>query len=257
MKIITVSDLHGKDVWKTINPFDWDKIVFLGDYVDGAYKSVKQVSKIDSLYRVLIDPVQGVSNSEMIYNLSEIIQLKKKYPDKIELLWGNHDVQYLYLIKNNMLQSHMMCSGYRTAIQYDIANIFYDNRNLFKISYQYKNYLWSHAGITPIAYDVYFKKLINDNFDIMSDELNKYFILNYNEIFAIGYSRGGKNEVGSILWAHTSEWDISGTILPFIQIIGHNHVNNIEYKYSKLHTTPLVIFTDVLHSTTEFLKLDI
>ena len=34
MKIISIGDLHGKDVWKQIDPANYDKIIFVGDYTD-------------------------------------------------------------------------------------------------------------------------------------------------------------------------------------------------------------------------------
>jgi len=34
MKHIIIGDLHGKDCWKEINISAYDKVVFLGDYVD-------------------------------------------------------------------------------------------------------------------------------------------------------------------------------------------------------------------------------
>ena len=34
MKTITIGDIHGSTLWKNINPEEWDRIIFLGDYVD-------------------------------------------------------------------------------------------------------------------------------------------------------------------------------------------------------------------------------
>jgi len=74
MKIITIGDLHGSPVWKNIRTENWDRMVFIGDYVDSSDYSAKEVKR----------------------NLEEIIVLKKSFPEKIILLWGNHDLAYFY-----------------------------------------------------------------------------------------------------------------------------------------------------------------
>ena len=50
-----------------------DRFIFMGDYVDSP----------------------DIDNLSMKKNLMDIIGLKKKYPDKVVLLWGNHDIHYL------------------------------------------------------------------------------------------------------------------------------------------------------------------
>ena len=45
MKIITVGDLHGSPIWKTIRPDDWDRMVFMGDYVDSSDYSDKEIKQ--------------------------------------------------------------------------------------------------------------------------------------------------------------------------------------------------------------------
>jgi len=74
MKITTISSLHGSQVWKSIIPEDWDRMVFIGDYVDSSDYDAKEIKQ----------------------NLEEIINLKKRFPEKIILLWGNHDLAYFY-----------------------------------------------------------------------------------------------------------------------------------------------------------------
>jgi len=73
MKILTIGDLQGLPDWKKANPEDFDLIIFLGDYLDS--------------------PI--VKDKDMITNLKEIISLKKKNPEKVKLLLGNHEISYL------------------------------------------------------------------------------------------------------------------------------------------------------------------
>lgn len=84
MEILTISDLHGRTVGKEADFNAYDQIVFLGDYTDSY-----------------------VEADETIFNnLSEIILLKRREPDKFVLLIGNHDAQYLHF-------SHYRSSGFR------------------------------------------------------------------------------------------------------------------------------------------------
>ena len=267
IKTVTVPDLHGKDDWKEINPDNYDKIIFLGDYVDGAYRKVSDISFSDGLNtKVFISEKHGRNNSEMIYNLSEIIEFKDKYPDKVELCVGNHDVPYIYLIKNRAFQSEVMCSGYRYRIENELARLFNDNIDKFKIAFQIEDVLWSHAGITQQAYDTYFKCKIGDNFDTIADELNRLFVLNEPDLFHVSHIREGRMPHGSILWADKSEWIVEKYKLPLKQIVGHSHVEDITFLYDEdvLRLTteilPLkinTIFTDTLNAGTQFLEIEI
>jgi len=68
MKIISVGDLHGNNIWKTIDPELYDKIIFVGDYTDSFH----------------------LTDSAILDNLLDLIEFKKSYPDKVFLLLGNH-----------------------------------------------------------------------------------------------------------------------------------------------------------------------
>src|SRR5271157_2980755 len=126
MKILIVSDIHGRNTWKQevnnalLNFVD--KIIFLGDYVDS----------FD------INPV-GI-----IHNLKEIIEFKKKYNDKVVLLLGNHDVSYYFRFSN--------ISGYNFMYKDEYYEIFKNNWDLFDIAWGYMNdkfkyTLITHAGL--------------------------------------------------------------------------------------------------------------
>ena len=123
MKHLVIGDLHGKDCWQDININACDKVIFLGDYVD---------------HWSLPDHI-------ITQNLLEIIELKKKHPEKVELLLGNHDVQYLHY-------PDFLCSGFRPQMQRKLTAIFDSNRHLFNIAYQRDLHLFSHAGVTNAWY---------------------------------------------------------------------------------------------------------
>lgn len=265
LKIITIPDLHGKDVWQQIDPKIYDKIIFLGDYVDAPHRKATDIAQIDGMnQRVLINEEHGRTNAEILYNLTKIIELKNKYPDKVVLLLGNHDVPYIYHIKNKSLQRTMMCSGYRYSMENELAVLFNNNIKKFKIAHRIENVVWSHAGITPQAYNAYFKNKLNDNLDLLVDELNMWFVLNEPELFYVSQKRGGSMPHGSILWADKTEWTKEEYKFPFIQIVGHSHVDKISYLYDDMKITSDVFlkeanvtFTDCFNTETRFYEIEL
>ena len=78
MKIAIIGDLHGKNCYKKLlkDKIDsFDKIIFMGDYSDDSWITF--------------------TDKEIVDNLKEVIEFKKKYKNKVELLIGNHDFQYI------------------------------------------------------------------------------------------------------------------------------------------------------------------
>lgn len=215
MKIIAIGDLHGKNFWKTINPQSYDKIVFLGDYVDAF----------------------NIKDEDILVNLMEIILFKNTYPDKVILLIGNHDAQYMY--------SEFRCSGFRLSMFLTLKQLFFENYDLFQIAFQigepYENdqYLFTHAGICSYWYKKY-KHLLEkyQNFPL-ADALNGMFNNSTTRaLFAeVGTSRGGWNHVGSPLWADMFEIDHT-YLKGYHQIVGHNATfrgNMVGYSLPIIH----------------------
>lgn len=72
-KYIVLGDIHGRTSWKDL--VDENSInVFVGDY---------------------FDPYQLMHFMDLQHNFMEIIEYKKKYPENVVLLYGNHDYEYL------------------------------------------------------------------------------------------------------------------------------------------------------------------
>ena len=79
IRICYIGDIHGKSVWKNfIKDPAIDLFVFVGDYVDE-------------------DMGMIISDEEMIENLQDIIEFKRKNMGSVILLKGNHDLSYWYL----------------------------------------------------------------------------------------------------------------------------------------------------------------
>lgn len=255
MKTVSIGDIHGSNKWKlllfgTITPTleeinnivnQFDKIIFIGDYVDSF----------------------DVDNIIIIENLLEIINLKKNYPDKIILLWGNHDVFYYTL---NYTRDNV--SGIRPEITQELNQIFRSNYRLFQFAYQYKNYIWTHAGIHQGWWVHYvlpkitgkkesrFKQYLNGDENI-ADILNLMWEFQDDSLFMVSHHRvkygfGGKR-VGSPLWAAKIEI-CNKPLRDFNQIFGHTRQENIKI-YNRYNNNLYLI--DALNTDDKLLTLQI
>jgi len=223
MRIVTIGDLHGLDVWKKA---DGDLNIFLGDYVDSFH----------------------VPGEKMVKNLSNIIERKLKDPDKNILLLGNHDIQY---ILPNEFGVH--CSGRRRDLEYMYRHLFEPNLNLFKVCHQIGNHLWLHGGLTNFTWDnYYFPKidLLLDNM-CLGSAMNVLWEKRDQSLFHIGYNRGGSSEQGGIFWMDQSDLREDPLDL-FHQIVGHNKVPEIESI-----NDGAVVFVDSLWNGDKFFEMEI
>lgn len=228
MKHLIIGDLHGNDCWQEINTRKYDKIVFLGDYVDSFERS----------------------DSAILENLKKIVRLKKRQPDKIELLLGNHDVHYLHFPK-------YQCSGFRPSMQRDLTALFNNNRQLFRMAYQRGNHIFTHAGITNSWYNEFLRLPSLDDLreegDNIADLINKVeattqrYLLYATSIYRGGYSNG------SFLWADQKETAID-MLHGYHQVVGHTRVPEAQtISYSGRSVT----YIDVLDHLTYFHELNI
>jgi hypothetical protein len=199
--IITFGDVHGRTNWrKNFDPEYYEKIIFVGDYVDSF----------------------DVPNSLMSDNLENIIKLKTQFPDKVILLIGNHDIQYMHL--NRM---DLRCSGFRPEAAPIFHQIFESNRDLFQLCYHQNingvDYVWSHAGLT----ESWFYR--SANFELPAadkiDDLN--FLLHSNAgvstLSEVPFSRGGYDRPGP-LWADKRDL-MRSPLFGITQIVGHTQLN--------------------------------
>lgn len=199
MKAIAVGDLHGKRDWETIDPTACDRIIFLGDYVDAFV----------------------VPDGPMRENLENLIAFKKKFPEKVILLIGNHDLQYL-----EWPEPAFICSGFRPQMQTILTAIFQENRELFQVAYQIKNYLFTHAGLTKQFYEQN-KRMFDFYYPDGGDfahQLNAIqdhgLMKEKRKLHNVGYDRGGKG-LGGITWVDKNEFNEKNLLPGIHQIVGH------------------------------------
>jgi predicted phosphodiesterase len=210
MKVVSIGDIHGRTGWKKIikEDFDDSEFIFLGDYTDP--------------YRV-----ERISESDSIENLIEILELKKKNPEKISLLLGNHDAQYLYY--PNFTKTGNLS---RLYLQ-ELLDIYQLNQNLFQIAVQKNNYLFTHAGINAGWFQEHVQLFIQ--FGLKEDNSNLAVILNkigkepiWRKILGdISFYRNGRDRYAGPLWADKLELEKDLLLPGFHQIVGHNKFSSI------------------------------
>lgn len=233
MKIITISDLHGRDNWRHIDVDQYDKVIFLGDYTDS----------------------YDLSDHLILKNLEQIIRLKSREPNKIVLLLGNHDIQYLHF-------PYYRCSGFRPSMQLQLTELFTKHEALFQIAHQEASYLFTHAGVSnrwlahvPEA-DLRSKLELNLRaLDQLADSMNKvhaHRILR-TSLFDVSYLRGGYEEAGGPVWADKRE--TSTDYIPGLhQVVGHTPVPEF---ITFGDQTGSITYTDVLQTQEAFYTIEI
>lgn len=189
-KVLVLPDIHGRKFWKKPcqNIQDFDKIVFLGDYLDPY-------------------GFENISVTDAIENFKEIINFKKNNMEKVILLIGNHDCPYYSDIYFSFSSWHCRHS---TMWHKDIHKLFEDNLDLFQLAYSYDNILFTHAGVES----EWLTKIVHcDENDVekISDTLNG--LLNSKDglrkLYMITPQRGGIDKFGSCIWSdvHDIMWD--------------------------------------------------
>lgn len=230
MKFLTISDLHGRTVWKEANFDNYDQIIFLGDYTDSY-----------------------VVDDETIYtNLREIIQLKHDKPDKFVLLIGNHDAQYLHF-------PHYRCSGFRAWAQPDLTALFAEHANSFQVAHQEGPYLFTHAGITNKWLARLLAETNNEALDITPDyhlaellnEIHQREPWFRNLLYEVSPKRGGSNPFSGPIWADRSETK-TDYLAGFHQVVGHTPIHDFTTIGGELGS---ITYTDVLQTKTAFYEI--
>lgn len=198
-KFLIIPDLHGKQIWKDlVKKIKRDKTIWLGDYLDSFTHT----------------------DEELYFNLKDIIDYVNKNKKNNILLLGNHDLPYFLLKENIKIISKVMCPGFRYSMCFKTNELLLNNRKLFLPIYKYKNYLFSHAGISQQYYDLFL-----DHTKEIDKQINNLFIKRDFNLFARSPQRGGYEKAGGLFWADISE--LNDPLEGYHQIVGHNMVNDI------------------------------
>lgn len=220
MRVLVIPDIHGEDHWKQFinlvigeNP-SVDKAVFLGDYLDS----------------------YTIDNGDMLRNFAELLKLKKENPDKVTLLYGNHEYSYV--------DKEYRCSGFRAELAFDLQKMLSESKGILQNAYQIENIVFTHAGIENSWFTAVFKGLTDCN---VADQLNNPCDrTQLSALHHVGWIRGGINHVGGIFWCDRRE--LTEPLKGYIQVVGHTPVPKIQ-RYEWENSS--VFFTDTYQTVVE------
>jgi predicted phosphodiesterase len=222
MKLIAIGDIHGREVWNEIvkHEQDCDQIVFIGDYFDSK---------------------ENIPASLQIDNFKDICDLKRNSPDKVTLLFGNHDWHYLRT-------SQETYSGFQQWHKTDISEVIHQaiSEDLLQMAFVHDKYLFSHAGVTKTW-------LANNGYESgpVDEFINSLFKYQPNRFrFTAGenMSEVGDDITQSPIWVRERSLLEDG-VVEFIQVVGHTHKCEVTYLKEK------VIIIDALFPSKEYLVI--
>lgn len=228
MKILVCGDIHAKlHIIKKITKIvdNYDKIVFLGDYVDDWNAS----------------PELNLSA------LKALVELKKRNKHKIVLLLGNHDLSEWH-------GDVFKCSGYDLYASALLRPVFDKYKDYFQLAYATNNFLFTHAGVT----NSWLKRHFLSSFKSLESATGISKMLNRqlsewskdfrDALSSAGFSRGGCG-APSPVWADKSE--LIRNPLPYInQVAGHTPVKTVtKHSFSNGDGTRNVLYFCDTHST--------
>lgn len=186
MKTLVIGDIHGRTQWKYITANEeYDKVVFLGDYFDSH---------------------ENISYEEQLKNFEDILTFKSDSPDKVILLYGNHDHSYY---------NNERCSSYNPKYADKISEILKeaDQLSYLQAMHIQDDIIMSHAGIS----DFWLKNVahMNNPDEVTLDDLS---IFNFN--YLMGFDPYGESISQSPIWIRLKS--LSANFLPgYRQIVGH------------------------------------
>lgn len=221
MKLISIGDTHGKDDWKKLaDTQSFDRLVFIGDYFDSFH--------IDAL--------------EQIKNFLEIIAYKKAYPEKVILLFGNHDFHYLPVAR----QMGEVYSGFQDTYASQIGELIEENLKLLQMCYKEGSYLFSHAGVTHtwLTSAGYIEGEV-DSF------VNALFKTRPENFLFHGWNPYGDNVTQSPIWVRPASLKKNAYKYETIkQVVGHTRVEKIQIVKGRY------FFIDTLDTAREYLIVE-
>ena len=201
-----IGDIHGRANWKEL--VDEDCInVFVGDY---------------------FDPYTFIPFVDLQRNFQEIIDLKKRLPEKVILLYGNHDYEYLPGITEES-------SRYDSLNASKITELLTENESLFYgVAYAIgESYIVTHAGITKPWIRKYLPEAIDYLPSKMAEGINTLWLNNKS---AFGFRENaepfdyyGESIDHSPIWVRPISLGYCNIYkrTNVIQIVGHSHVPTI------------------------------
>lgn len=200
MRILIIPDIHHRTFWKDcVTRIDeFDKVVFLGDYLDPYMFEGGDIMDMDKGFE----------------NLKEIMKLKEDNAEKVVLLLGNHDLQYIYPEINsgrydeenaqrNIDYFSYNIGSFDMAYECDIdgKRFFFSHAGVMKKWAERCEWLFKSEGEIPSA-NLFNSYIHYDKTDKSKEFKNVQFV---NVLDIVSYLRGGYDSYGSMIWSDVRE----------------------------------------------------
>jgi predicted phosphodiesterase len=199
--LLIIPDVHGRKFWRSaVTSGQYDKVIFLGDYVDPY-------------------PSEHISQLDALHELQDIIDYHDQNADKVILLLGNHDMHYL----SHYYRDICACDRFDEEHSACLHTLF-SRADLFKLAHEEvvnsRRYLFTHAGVTR-SWLRRNKQLIGS---LDSNHLNGLLHSDacIEALAHVGVARYGDYPSGSLLWADCDEFVQSKPLSDVYQVFGHS-----------------------------------
>ena len=234
MKTLILGDTHGRSNWKlAIHQEQPGRVIFIGDYFDSF----------------------EFSGVEQIDNFKQIIQYKTDNPQvEVVLLIGNHDHHYFPEI------GYTGTSGYQAGVGHSITQVIDENRHHLQIAYGFGDYLFTHAGVSPVFMDQVFG---SDDWSIESVvvDLNELFRYKPKAFQFNGFESSGDSPSQTPIWIRprslmsANKKHKKGLKKDYIQIVGHTQMQKIDLIGSDKFTGGRYYFIDTMDTSGDYLVI--
>jgi hypothetical protein len=234
MKTIVLGDTHGRSNWKlAIHQDKPDRVIFIGDYFDSF-------------------EIPGV---EQIDNFKQILQYKENNPQvEVVLLIGNHDYHYFPEV------GYTGTSGYQSKIAPSITQVVDENRYHLQMAYGFGEYLFTHAGVSPVFMDQVFGE--NDwSIENIVVDLNEMFRYKPKAFDFNGFDSTGDNTTQTPIWIRprslmsANKKHKKSLKKDYIQIVGHTAMRKIDLEGNDKFTGGRYYFIDTMEISGNYLVI--
>jgi len=235
MKTVVLGDTHGRSNWKlAIHQEKPGRVIFIGDYFDSF----------------------EFSGVEQINNFKEIIKYKENNLQvEVVMLIGNHDHHYFPEV------GYTGTSGYQNKIAPSITQVIDENRHHLQMAYGFGEYLFTHAGVSPVFMDETFGE--NDwSIENIVVDLNEMFKYKPKAFDFNGFEYTGNNTTQTPIWIRPSALMSANKKHPkglkkdYIQIVGHTQMRKLDLEDSNKFTGGRYYFIDTMDTTGQYLIIE-
>lgn len=200
MRVLVIPDVHGRKFWKEAIEKHKDnvsRIIFLGDF---------------------FDPYEKIGIEDLLSNYREVLDLKNSHPEKVILLYGNHDLEYLISQASHSNRHDYINEGkIHNALNAGSVNTDIIHEEVINE----KRYIFSHAGIKQ---EWLKSNKLSPNINLA--EIRQLFKDRAKEFTdCISYMRGGLDLWGSPVWSDIYEKTDEDIVDGVVQVVGHTRVN--------------------------------